>query len=464
MDRARLRIESGRVVLYHPVLARKSFRSSPAAGAEPTRYRVFVGRVVNFLSATRLQDFAPGYLSVDPAGAIAGYGCWDRTAQRRWQGAVHCQCGDWLIMPGFVDTHLHLPQMHQRGIYGADLLQWLRDYILPAEARFAEPGYARRIAREFFAELLRNGTTCALVYSSVHRRATEIAFEEAARSGIRAIIGKVMMDRNVPAGLRERASDSVRESRELAARWHGSDRGRLGYAFAPRFAPACSDTLMQDAGRAAREAGAYLTSHLAETRSEIALTRRRFPGFRSYTDLYHRMGLLGPRTVMAHCIHLTAGEFRLLARTGTRVAHCPSANLFLHAGSMDLQRMERECILVGLGTDVGAGPSFSLFHVMQNTYFLRRIPPVRAFYLATLGGARVLSLDHVTGSFQIGKEADFLVAVQPESDRLQPSEGRVPIGQVLAQLMFRGDDRRILATFVRGRLVYRRRGFVPGPG
>jgi guanine deaminase len=414
--------------------------------------RISIGRVVNFLSEESLEDFPVGFLAVDAAGKLLDYGDWDRAARRRWPLAQIERHDRALILPGFVDTHLHLPQMHLRGIYGADLLQWLKDYILPAEAKFADPRFARRVAREFFSELLKNGTTTAMVYSSVHREATDIAFEEAARSGIRAIIGKVMMDQNVPQELKEKTNQSLRDSIALYEKWQGFDRNRLQYAFAPRFAPSCSERLMSAVGDAARNLKAHVTTHLAETRPELELTRKLFPGYRSYTDLYYRMGLLGPRTVMAHCIHLNAEEFRLLARTGTRVAHCPSANLFLHSGNMDVRRMARERIIVGLGTDVGAGPSFSLFNVLQNMYFLRKVTPGKAFYHATLGGAKALALDREIGSFAPGKEADFVVVDYPVAAPHLPA-----INEILAQLMFRGDDRAIRACYVRGKAVYRRR-------
>jgi len=419
---------------------------------------VYVGRLVNLPGDEQLEEFQPGFLAVADSGEICDYGKWDRRAKRRWAGAGIVRFGEALIMPGLVDTHLHLPQMHMRGMYGADLLQWLRDYILPAEAQFSHEAFARRMAREFFAELVRNGTTLAMVYSSVHQAATDAAFREAARIGIRAIIGKVMMDRNAPAALQEKTADSLNASLALYDRWQGHDHDRLQYAFAPRFAPSCSERLMRMVGETAQRLGAYVTTHLAETLPELELTRRLFPGYRSYTDLYYRLGLLGPRTVMAHCIHLDSREYHLLARTRTKVAHCPSANLFLHSGNMDLRRMEREAITIGLGTDVGAGPSFSLFTVTQNMYFLRKMTPVKAFYLATLGGARALCLDKVTGSFQPGKEADFIVVDCARLIARPRPNGpcrAMPMIELLAQLMFRGDERLIKASFVRGKCVYR---------
>lgn len=421
---------------------------------------VYRARIVNFPASDRLEDFPTGFLAVD-SGRIVDYGDWNPAARQRYRSLVSHSFPDCLIMPGMIDVHLHLPQMHMRGIYGADLLQWLRDYILPAEAQFADPRFARRVARAFFAELLKNGTTTALVYSSVHRTATDIAFQEAARSGIRAIIGKVMMDQNVPPELGETSKQSLTDSIALFERWQGYDRNRLQYTFAPRFAPSCSERLMKAVGAFAGRYGVHITSHLAETKPELKLTRQLFPRDKSYTGLYYRMGLLGPKTIMAHCIHLSAREFRLLARTSTKVAHCPSANLFLHSGSMDIARMEQEQISYGLGTDVGAGPSFSLFNVLQNTYFLRKITPAQGFYLATLGGAKALGLAEVTGSFAPGKDADFIVVDCSFALTARPGHSPrtvrdCPADQLLAQLMFRGDDRLIRASYVRGKCVYQR--------
>lgn len=425
----------------------------------PVKTRLFIGHIVNFISPQRVEEFSPGYLAIDEHGRIDSYGMWNSVSRRRLERsrffanapASHIVSSQYLIMPGFVDTHLHLPQFHLRGIYGVGLLRWLNDYILPAEARFADGDFARRTAERFFAELLKNGTTTALVYSSVHKKATDIAFAVAAQAGIRAIIGKVMMDRNVPAQLKEKTSDSVRDSLELYGKWHGYDENRLQYAFAPRFAPACSEALLREVGIAARRTEAIITSHLAENRDEVKLARKLFPHCRSYTDIYYRTGVLGAHTVMAHCIHLSAHEYQQLAHTKTKVAHCPTANMFLHSGSMDLRRMEKARITIGLGTDVGAGPWFSLLRVMQSTYFLHKMSPRKAFYRATLGGAKVLGLGNTTGSFASGKDADFIVIRLPE---LQPHEMR--LDALLAQLMFRADDRHIFQSWVKGRCVFRR--------
>jgi len=416
-----------------------------------TKEKIYLGRVLNPRGPEEFEEFHPGYLSVDSMGRISDYGPWGDEVQRRFGGAEMVDYDDKIILPGFIDVHLHLPQLDVRGRDGAELLEWLEKYVYPAESAFADPGLARATARRLFQELARNGTTCAAIYSSVHAHSTEIAFEEAAEFGIRAIIGKVLMDRNASPELEEDPAQGVEESLKLYERWENYDRGRLHYAFTPRFAPACSEGLLRRIGEVARERGAYIQTHLAETEAELRWVRELFPQYKSYTEVYHRLGILGPKTVVGHAVHLSDDEYKLLAETGTKVAHCPSANLFLHSGRMPLERMDEYRIPVGLGSDVGAGPSLSMFDLMRDMYYLNRVSPLRAFYQATRGGARVLGLEEEIGSFAPRKEADFIV-VDPSLLIGPGAEMR----EILSQLLFRGDDRQIVATYVRGRRLYSR--------
>ncbi|MFQ6090448.1 MAG: guanine deaminase [Candidatus Bipolaricaulia bacterium] len=411
--------------------------------------KIYLGRVFNPRGPEEFEELHPGYLAVDAEGRITDYGPWDDGARRRFGGAELVGYGDRLILPGFIDVHLHLPQLDVRGCDGAELLEWLEKYVYPAESAFADPDVARATARRLFQELARNGTSCAAIYSSIHAHSTEIAFEEAADFGIRAIIGKVLMDRNASPELEEDPNQAIEESLKLYERWENYDRGRLHYAFTPRFAPACSEGLRRRIGEVARERRTYIQTHLAETEAELRWVRELFPRYKSYTEVYHRLGILGPRTVVGHAVHLGEDEYRLLAETGTKVAHCPSANLFLHSGRMRLWKMDEHRIEIGLGSDIGAGPSLSMFDLMRDMYYLNRVSPLRAFYHATLGGARVLGLEKEIGSFAPGKEADFIV-VDP-SPLIDPG---ADMRAVLSQLVFRGDDRQINATYVRGRRLY----------
>ena len=408
-------------------------------------FSVYLARIFNPLGPAEFEEFNPGFLAVDGAGRIKDYGGWDEAAEHRWREAELIDHRPGLICPGFIDAHLHLPQLDARGRDGAELLEWLERYIYPAERAFADPEVARTTARRLLRELVANGITTAGVYSSVHYAATEAAFEEAAGFGYRALIGKVLMDRNTPPDLREPAEEGLAASIALHQRWHGHD-GRLFYAFTPRFAPACSEGLLRSAAQAARERGAYIQTHLAENEHELEVVRQLFPNYASYTEVYHKTGILGPRTLVGHAIHLGEDEYKLLAVTATKVVHCPSSNLFLHSGRMRLEEMDRHGIAVALGSDVGAGPTLSMFAVMRDMYYLNAVTPLRAFYHATLAGAYALSMADRIGNFAVGKEADFVVLdpgglVDPEAD----------IRTVLAQLVFRGDDRQVAATYVRGR-------------
>ena len=361
---------------------------------------------------------------------------------------------DALIVPGFVDTHLHAPQLEMIGSYGGHLLEWLNRYTFPTEAKFRDPVYAAEIATAFFDELLRNGTLCALIFSTIHAEATEIFFAEAARRGFRGIIGKTMMDRNAPPALLESAKASYDESRALLQKWH--NRGLLRYAITPRFAPTSTPELLEAAGQLKREfPEAYVHTHISENENEVLWVQQLFDEA-EYADVYDRYGLLDERAVLAHGVWLTAEELDLLARRGARIAHCPNSNLFLGSGLFRLQHTLDAGVVVGLGTDIGAGTTPSMFTAMADAYKVQQVQgvalsPFHLWYLATLGGARALSLESETGSIEPGKSADFLVLdlratplVSMRSDRASSIE------DLLAGLIFMGDDRVVKSRFIAG--------------
>ena len=404
---------------------------------------IIKGRIVDFPSRGEVREIREGYIVVDDKGKIVRIGAGMPTAQDEVVDYTGM-----LILPGFVDIHSHIPQLDARGKYAKDLLDWLNRYIFREEKRFEEEAIAREVSGRFFEEVLRNGITTVMALSTVHKRATDIAFQEAEKAGLRAIIGKTMMDYNSPEFLKEDTDQALKDSIELIEKWHGKD-GRLFYALTPRFAVTSTEELLRRTGEAARKYDVYIQTHLSESPGEVELVEMMFPSYRSYTDLYYRTGILGPRSVMAHSIHLLDEEFELLKKTETKVAHCPAANLFLHSGRMDLKKMKDFGITLGLGSDVGAGPYFSPFQLMRDMYYLNQLSPSEAFHYATLGGARALSLDDKIGTLEAGKEADFVV-IDPSD--LYPADES--IDEILSQLMFRGDDRQIRATYVRGRRLY----------
>lgn len=365
-----------------------------------------------------------------------------------------------ILMPGFIDLHTHFPQTEMIAAYGRQLLDWLNNYTFPTEAKFVDPIYAKAIAEVFIDELLRNGTTTAMVFSSVHPESTDAFFEVAAANDLRMIAGKVMMDRNAPEDLLDTPESSYEDSVALIEHWHG--RGRLAYAITPRFAPTSSAEQLHVAGRLLQEyPDVYLQSHLAENSAEIDWVTRLFPKAVDYLDVYEQAGLLGPRCIYAHGIHLTDSACLRLAASGTVLAHCPSSNLFLGSGLFDMSRLADQGVRFALGTDIGAGTSFSMLKTLGEAYKVQQLQhhslqPDRAFYLATLGGARALSLDKVIGNFLPGKEADFIV-LDPSTTPFM--RFRIEHCNTLTEKLFvfamLGDDRLISATYILGNLAYR---------
>lgn len=366
-----------------------------------------------------------------------------------------------LIVPGFVDCHVHFPQMEMIGSYGEQLLEWLEKYTFPTERRFASKTYARREAKRFLKELLRNGTTTAMVFSTVHTASTEALFEEAARADLRLITGKVLMDAAAPAYLRDDVEHGIRDSRRLIEKWHG--RGRLRYAVTPRFALTSSRRQLEAAGRLLAEyPGVYMQTHLSENKEEVRLVRKRFPRAKNYFDVYARAGLAGAHSVFAHCVHLSAAEWGGLAKSGSAIAYCPTSNLFLGSGLFDLREAARRRVAVGMGSDVGAGTSFSIFQNLNEAYKIaqlrgQRLDAFRAFYLATLGGARALRFENQIGNFLPGKEADFTV-LDPEATPLMALRNAKArdLQERLFLLMTLGDDRTVAETYVMGKPAHRR--------
>jgi guanine deaminase len=403
------------------------------------------------------QYFERGYLAVDDDGRIHSAGEWSEKPE----GEVVDLGEHALIAPGFIDTHLHAPQLEMIGSYGGHLLEWLNRYTFPTERKFEDPEHARRVARAFYDELLRHGTLCALVFSTIHAEATEIFFEEAERRGFRGIIGKTMMDRNAPEYLLDAsAKQSYDESRALLQKWHG--RGLLRYAITPRFAPTSTPELLEAAGQLKREfPEAWVHTHISENQNEVRWVQELFPEA-EYADVYDRYGLLDEKSVLAHGVWLTPEELDLLARRGARIAHCPNSNLFLGSGLFRLHRVLDAGVVVGLGSDIGAGTTPSIFNAMADAYKVQQVQgvslsPFHLWYLATLGGARALQLDAETGSLAAGKSADFLVLDLHATPLLSMRTSRASsLEDLLAGLIFMGDDRAVKRSFIAGRAVSER--------
>ncbi len=360
-----------------------------------------------------------------------------------------------LIVPGFIDCHVHYPQLDIIASYGEKLLDWLHRYAYPAEARFSDPDYAREAATVFVDELLNNGTTTALVFGTVHAHSADAIFEAAAARDMRLIAGKVLMDCNCPDELRDDAESAYDDSKALIERWHG--RGRLGYAITPRFALTSTEEQLAAAGKLAREyPEVWVHTHLAENRDEVEQIARQFPSSRSYLDVYDQFGLLRERSVFAHCLHLDGEDRARMASMGGAAAFCPTSNLFLGSGLFDLPAMRAANVRCGLGTDVGGGTSLSLLKTASEAYKVlhlqdHALPATRALYLATLGAAEALYLDDVIGNFLPGKEADFVV-LDPGASNLtaRRTSAAETIEEAFFALLTLADDRHVAATFING--------------
>lgn len=374
-----------------------------------------------------------------------------------------------LIVPGFIDTHIHLPQMEVVGAHGEQLLTWLEKYVFPAEAKFADAAYAGDVSERFLDELLRNGTTTAMVFGSVHATSVDVFFTACERRGLRMIAGKSMMDRHCPDTVRDTADSAYRDSKRLIEDWHG--RGRLRYAVTPRFAPTSSPEQLALAGRLLREhPGVYLQTHMSENLDEVAWVGRLFPETPHYLGAYDAAGLLGRRSVFAHCIHLTDAEWARIGDSSSNIAFCPTSNLFLGSGLFPMSCAREHAINVGLGTDIGGGTSFSLLQTLNEAYKVlqlrgEHLSPFKAFYLATLGGARTLDLEDTLGNFTPGKEADFIVLDTTSTPllafRLQHCRD---LAETLFVLSTLGDDRAIRQTWSGGRCVHDRDAPITPPG
>ena len=405
---------------------------------------------------------ADGLLAVDEGGRITFAGS---ASERPEAAASAVDLRPWVVMPGMVDLHAHLPQLPNAGLgAGMDLLAWLERYIFPLERAFDVPT-AERVAPAAWRAFAAAGTTTALVYGAVYEASLDATFRTAEAHGIRAIVGKVMMDRVTydptidPSTILDR---SLAESARLIERWHGADGGRLQYAVTPRFAVSCTADMLRESAALAASTGAYWQTHVSEDLGEIAEVARLFPEAIDYVDVYDGAGGLGPRTVLAHAVHLSDRELGRLVETGTRVAHCPISNLFLASGVMPLGRYLDAGLTLGLGSDVAGGPDLSIFSVMRVGFYAqnarrvagletgRVLGPLDWLRLGTLGGAEALGLEEVIGSLEAGKEAD-LIAVDPAFLAPIPGVSDDDLEDLASRLIFRAHPDMVRAAWVRGR-------------
>lgn len=383
-------------------------------------------------------------------------------ALQRWPDAEVREYGpNKLIAPGFVDCHVHYPQIGIIASFGEQLLTWLNRYTFPEESRFGDPAYAAEAAEAFFAENLRNGITTSSAFCTIHPESVEAYFSAAARRGLRAVGGKVMMDRNAPENLRDTAQSGYDQSKALLERWHG--KGRAVYAVTPRFAPTSTPAQMEAAGALWREhPDCPMQTHLSENTAEVQWMRELYPETPDYLGAYEKYGLLGPGALFGHAIHLTERERAKLAEAGAAIAHCPTSNLFIGSGACDVAGLRAQGVGVGMATDVGGGSSFSPFVTMRAAYevgWMRglALPAAELWRLMTQGSAEALRLGDKIGALKPGLEADALVLDFAATPLLQRRTARAENwDEALFALIILGDDRAVFETWSGGALVHSR--------
>jgi guanine deaminase len=390
-------------------------------------------------------------------GRIVARGSYSQIKAETPADAIEIDHRPHLIMPGFIDTHLHFPQMQVIASYAANLLEWLNTYTFPEECRFVETAHAERIAVHFYDELIRHGTTTAVAYCSVHKTSADAFFAEAMRRHMCMVGGKVMMDRHAPQGLLDTPQMGYDETRQVIADWHG--KGRNHVAITPRFAITSTPEQMEATAALVREfPHLHIQTHLSENHDEIKFTSELYPGAIDYTDIYAHYGLLGKKSLFGHCIHLSGREADAMSDAGAVAVHCPTSNLFLGSGLFPLKALSRreKPVRIGVATDIGGGSSYSMLRTMDEAYKIQqllgeRLNPLESYYLMTLGNAEALLLSDRIGTLEPGTDADLVVL---DAGATPAMALKMEVVKTLAEELFllqtMGDDRAISETYVAG--------------
>ncbi|MEP7241806.1 MAG: guanine deaminase [Devosia sp.] len=429
---------------------------------DPAGVTVLRGRVLSFIEEPQGVDDVASYRYIEDGAVVIGPdGKIIMIGEFKPQAAAHHRVIDHrphLILPGLIDPHIHMPQMQVIGSYAANLLEWLNTYTFVEEQKFGEAAHARRIASAFFDELIRHGTTTAAAYCSVHPQSADAFFAEASTRNMLMVGGKVMMDRNAPSALCDTPQRAYDETKAGIVAWHG--KGRNHYAITPRFAITSSPAQMEMAEALVREyPDLHVQTHVDENLAEVELARELYPNLADYLGIYQRYHLLGPKTLLGHCIHLTHREVEVLADTRSVAVWCPTSNLFIGSGLFDHDRLHAAGARIGVATDVGGGTSYSMLRTLDEGYKVmqlrgQRLNPLRSFYMMTLGNARAMSLDDRIGTIAAGKDADLVVL----DGRATPQMSlRMDAVETLANELFLlqtcGDDRAVVETYVMGKAM-----------
>ncbi|WP_180902259.1 guanine deaminase [Martelella soudanensis] len=422
------------------------------------------GRLLSFYRRPEdLSDTASYFYEDDGGlliedGRISACGAFSDVRAEAPEGVAIVDHRPHLILPGLIDTHLHFPQMQVIGSYAANLLEWLNTYTFVEEQRFADPAHAARIAVSFFDEMIRQGTTTAVAYCSVHKASADAYFAEALRRNMLMLGGKVMMDRNAPDALTDTPQTSYDDTRAVIAEWHG--KGRNHVVISPRFAITSSPGQMEMAAALAREhPDLHIQTHLSENLAEIEFACSLYPNAKDYTDIYAQYGLLRSNMLLGHAIHLSERERDVLSETGAVAVHCPTSNLFLGSGLFALKDLERrdKPVRIAVATDIGGGTSYSMLRTMDEAYKIQqlrgeRLTPLESFFHMTRGNAEALGLAGRIGTLEPGTDADIVVLDARATPAMAlKMEAVTTLAEELFLLQTLGDDRAIAETYIAGR-------------
>jgi guanine deaminase len=426
---------------------------------DASEVKVLRGRVLSFIDEPQAIDDAKSYRYIEDGAVVIGGGKVIMVGEFNPKAAAHHEVVDHrgkLILPGLIDPHIHFPQMQVIGSYAANLLEWLNTYTFVEEQRFADEAHSTRIAGCFFDELIRHGTTTAAAYCTIHPASVDAFFTAAAERDMLMVAGKVMMDRNAPEALRDTPQSGYDESKALLDKWHG--QGRAHYAITPRFAITSTHEQMEMAEALAREyPDVHIQTHVDENLAEVAFAKELFPNLPDYLGIYERYHLLGPKTLLGHCIHLTHREVEILANTRSVAVWCPTSNLFIGSGLFDHDRLHAHGARIAVATDVGGGSSYSMLRTLDEGYKVlqlrgQRLNPLRSFYMMTLGNARAMSLDDRIGTIEAGRDADLVVLDACATPQMAlRMEAVDTLANELFLLQTCGDDRAVVETYVAGR-------------
>jgi len=426
---------------------------------------VLYGKILNPKPNGEIELIENGFLEFDKnSGEITNLGQADLKKFSANGGAKR------IIIPGLIDLHSHIPQLPGVAKNANELLPWLKNHIFPLEVKFQDVDYAERIARFFFTEALRFGTTTIVAYASVHKESTDVVFQVARDIGIRAFIGKVMMDRDMKRYPEELPlmSRNIKDSLDLAKKWHNSNGGLLQYIFSPRFAATCTMRLLQKTAEVAKDGDFFIQTHLAENQSEIKFIKSLFEKERqrvpTNTHIFKKSNILGEKTLLAHCLYLSNLELQIIAESQSKIVHCPTSNIFLQSGFMPLRRYQSHNISIGIGTDVAGGYTLSVFNCMRdaietskivNLLYDNRPSPFltapEAFWIATYGNAKILRLENKIGSLDKNKEADIVVISTNSLFNFYNNHNSVE--NILENLIYLPHTYSIEKVFVRGKLM-----------